>query len=41
MTTLYDISVPVFDALLGNLSALLDKAAAHAAAKSFDSSSMP
>ena len=37
MTTLYDISVPVFDALLGNLSALLDKAAAHAAAKSFDS----
>jgi hypothetical protein len=36
MTTLYDISVPVFDALLGNLSAMLDKAAAHAAARSYD-----
>ena len=38
MTTLYDISVPVFDALLGNLSTLLDKAAAHAAARPFDPS---
>jgi uncharacterized protein len=36
MTTLYDASVPIFDAMLKNLSTLLDKAAAHAAAKNFD-----
>jgi hypothetical protein len=37
MTNLYDASVPVFDAMLANLSTLLDKAAMHAAAKKFDS----
>lgn len=36
MTNLHDASVPVFDAMLENLSTLLDKAAAHAAAKNFD-----
>lgn len=36
MNTLYDASVPIFDAMLKNLSTLLDKAAAHAAAKNFD-----
>lgn len=36
MTNLHDASVPVFDAMLKNLSTLLDKAAAHATAKNFD-----
>ncbi|MEI7444897.1 MAG: DUF1993 domain-containing protein [Burkholderiales bacterium] len=36
MTTLYDASVPVYDAILRNLSTLLDKAAAHATAKGYD-----
>jgi hypothetical protein len=36
MTNLHDASVPVFDAMLANLSTLLDKAAMHAAAKKFD-----
>ena len=36
MTNLHDASVPVYDAMLRNLSALLDKAAAHAAAKGYD-----
>lgn len=35
--SLYDVSVPVLVRGLTNLSALLDKAAAHAAAKKFDS----
>lgn len=38
MTNLYDASVPIFDAMLKNLSTLLDKAAAHATAKNFDPS---
>ena len=33
----YDISIPVLSRALGNLSAILDKAAAHAAAKKLDS----
>ena len=36
MPALYDISVPVFDAMLGNLSTLLERGAAHAAARHFD-----
>lgn len=36
MPALYDVSVPVFDALLGNLSTLLERGAAHAAAKGYD-----
>ena len=36
MTTLHDTAVPVFDAMLLNLATLLDKAAAHAAAKGYD-----
>jgi hypothetical protein len=36
MPALYDISVPVFDAMLGNLSTLLERGAAHAAARNFD-----
>jgi hypothetical protein len=36
MTPLRDTAVPVFDAMLHNLSNLLDKAAAHAAAKHID-----
>ncbi|HOX88630.1 MAG TPA: DUF1993 domain-containing protein [Burkholderiaceae bacterium] len=32
----YDLTVPVFARLLGNLETLLDKAAAHAEAKKFD-----
>lgn len=36
--TMYSASVPVFVRLLGNLSAWLDKAAAHAEAKKFDQS---
>lgn len=36
MTTLHDTAVPVFDAMLRNVSTLLDKAAAHAAAKGYD-----
>ena len=36
MSDLYDASVPVFDAMLKNLSALLAKGAAHAAARGFD-----
>ncbi len=35
MASFYDISVPVFDAMLGNLSTLLERGAAHAAAKNF------
>lgn len=34
--TIYDVSVPVLIRGLNNLSAVLDKAAAHAAAKKFD-----
>lgn len=33
----YDLTVPVFTRLLGNLEALLDKGTAHAEAKKFDS----
>lgn len=36
MPALYDISVPVFDAMLGNLSTLLERGAAHATARNFD-----
>ena len=36
--SLYDISVPVLSRALTNLSGLLDKAQAHAAAKKYDSS---
>ena len=36
MPALYDISVPVFDAMLGNLATLLKQGAAHAAARNFD-----
>ena len=35
--SLYDISIPVLSRSLGNLSAILDKAASHAAAKKYDS----
>lgn len=35
-TNLYDTAVPVFDAMLGNLSALLDKAETHATARGYD-----
>jgi len=35
--TLYDISIPALMHGLTNMSAILDKAAAHAAAKKFDS----
>jgi len=35
--SLYDVSIPVLSRGLANLSAILDKAAAHAAAKKFDS----
>jgi hypothetical protein len=35
--SMYDISIPVLTRGLTNLSAILDKAAAHAAAKKFDS----
>lgn len=34
--TLYQASVPVFSRMLGNLTGILDKAAAHAAAKKID-----
>ncbi|MGA2366504.1 MAG: DUF1993 family protein, partial [Steroidobacteraceae bacterium] len=34
--SIYDISIPVLTRGLTNLSAILDKAAAHAAAKKFD-----
>jgi hypothetical protein len=34
---LYDVSIPVLSAALTNLSAILDKAMAHAVAKKFDS----
>src|SRR5580700_7975072 len=37
MASLYDISIPVLIRGLTNMSALLDKAAAHATAKKFDS----
>src|SRR5580692_3683295 len=37
MASLYDISIPVLIRGLTNMSAILDKAAAHAAAKKFDS----
>jgi len=35
-TTLRDAAVPVFDSMLRNLSSLLDKGAAHAAARGYD-----
>ena len=35
--SLYDVSIPALSRGLGNLSALLDKAAGHAAAKKYDS----
>src|ERR1700675_2121612 len=35
--SMYDVSIPVITRGLNNLSGLLDKAAAHAAAKKFDS----
>jgi uncharacterized protein len=35
--SIYDFSIPVLSRGLGNLSAILDKAAAHAEAKKFDS----
>src|ERR1700687_2647169 len=35
--SLYEISIPVLSRGLSNLSAILDKAAAHAAAKKYDS----
>lgn len=35
--SMYDVSVAVFTRMLGNLSAFLDKAAAHAESKNFDS----
>src|ERR1700675_1242367 len=35
--SMYDVSIPVITRGLNSLSALLDKAAAHAAAKKFDS----
>ncbi|MEF9942768.1 MAG: DUF1993 domain-containing protein [Burkholderiaceae bacterium] len=35
-TNLYDVTVPVFTQMLGNLTAILDKAAAHAEAKKID-----
>ena len=34
--TMYHVSIPVFVRMLGNLSAILDKAAAHAEAKKID-----
>ena len=34
--TMYQASIPVFVRLLGNLSAILDKATAHAEAKKID-----
>src|SRR5271165_6183096 len=37
MASLYDISIPALIRGLTNMSAILDKAAAHAAAKKFDS----
>src|SRR5216684_3491940 len=37
MASLYDVSIPVLIRGLTNVSAILDKAAAHAAAKKFDS----
>ena len=36
--SLHDTVVPVFDSMLKNLSALLDKAVAHAASKGYDAS---
>jgi hypothetical protein len=38
--SLYDFSVPMFTRGLTNLSAILDKAAAHAAAKKFDTAAL-
>lgn len=38
MTTMYEVSVPVFLRMLGNLAAILDKAAAHAEAKKIEPS---
>jgi uncharacterized protein len=38
MTSLYQVSIPVFIRILTNLSALLDKGAAHAEAKKYDPS---
>ena len=39
--TMYDFSIPVFTRGLTNLSTLLDKGAAHAAAKKFDPAVLP
>ena len=38
MTSLYQVSIPVFIRILSNLSTLLDKGAAHAEAKKYDPS---
>jgi hypothetical protein len=38
MSPMFSMSVPIFVKTLGNLSAILDKAAAHAEARKFDSS---
>ncbi len=38
--SIYDVSIPVLTRGLTNLSAILDKAAAHAAAKKFDSAAL-
>jgi uncharacterized protein len=39
--SLYDLSIPVFSLSLSNLSAILDKAAAHADAKKVDPKALP
>ena len=39
--TLYQASIPHFVRMLGNLSAILDKAAAHAEAKKIDPYKLP
>lgn len=38
--TMYEATVPVYNQMLGSLSALLDKAAAHAQAKQFDAAAL-
>jgi len=38
MISMYQVSVPVYVNMLGNLSAILDKAAAHAASRKIDPS---
>jgi uncharacterized protein len=39
--SLYEVSIPVFTLTLGNLSAILDKAASHAEAKKVDPKTFP